>query len=150
MPWKQGVHTLQHSARGRHRIEGQKMMQRVKVQRRGYQPAAQHCLQLGSEQQTVVSLSPIERFDSQPVTRGEQTLSGRIPDKESEHAPQAVYAFFAPLRVRVQDNFGIALRAKVMPALLEFSADFREIVDLAIVGYGEPALGMQHRHVPGG
>ena len=47
--------------------------------------------------------------------------------------------------IQMQQHLGIAARAEPDPVAFEFGAQFGEIVDFAVIGYGEPAVGARHR-----
>ena len=58
--------------------------------------------------------------------------SGFAPQRHREHPAQPREAIGVPFEERVQNRFGVAVRAEAMAALFQFPAQFQMIVDLAV------------------
>src|SRR5690242_11836195 len=72
----------------------------------------------------------IERLDSQPIARAEQSPVRAIPDGEAEHAVESGEAGFAPLTVRLEQDLGIGPRSEPVPQRLELRAELAMVIDL--------------------
>ena len=75
---------------------------------------------------------PVERLDAEPIAHEQQPPPWRVPDRECEHAAEAVHAVVAPLFIRVDDGLGVRARAVAMPGRFELAADVGVVVDLAV------------------
>ena len=61
----------------------------------------QQRLELGAEEQcAVVEQRVVQRLDAQAVTRHEQGLLVAVPQREGEHAAEALHALLAPATPR--------------------------------------------------
>ena len=74
-------------------------------------------------------------------------MIGRVEQAEGPHADQALGAVCAPLEVRAQQHFGVAVRTEHVAAGAEIVADLDVVVDLAVFGQREAAAFIVHRHV---
>ena len=78
-----------------------------------------------------------------------QVRSLLVPDRERKHAAQPLDERRALRFVEAQDDFGVAVRSKRDARVRARRAQLREVVDLAVVGDGEPAVGHRHRLMAG-
>src|SRR2546423_7894200 len=74
-----------------------------------------------------------KRFFADTVTRQKQPASQSVPEGESKHAIEATQAAHVPCLVGLQDDFGIALGAKLHALRLQLTSDLTKIVDLPVV-----------------
>src|SRR5262245_31872244 len=72
-------------------------------------------------------------------------MSLRIPDGESEHAPELCQATLAPSSIGFQDNFRIRVAGEANAFGLELLTDFGEVINLAVVNDPITAFGVLHR-----
>ena len=101
----------------------------------------EHRLDLGREGQPAVRIRVVdERLFAQPIARQQQQVPPAVPQRHGEHAPQPLDTLDAVLLVRVDDDFGVGLRRKPMPAAFEVLAQLEEVVDLAVVDDADAAV----------
>ena len=87
----------------------------------------------------------MQRLHAQPVAREEQALPPRIMQREGEHAVQAIEHRRTPGRPAVEQHLGIARRHEHRAKRLQFGTQRGEIVNLAVIGDGQRAVGARHR-----
>src|SRR5712691_1729521 len=91
-------------------------------------------LRFGSKHQaSIVEQIVEERFLADTVTRKKQPASRSVPEGESKHAIEATEAAHVPCLVGLQDDFSIAVGAKLHALRLQFTSDLPEVVDLPVV-----------------
>ncbi len=89
--------------------------------------------QLGPEQERAVVEQRVEqRLDAEPVAREEQHIPVPVPQREGEHAAEAIDAALAPGLPGMDDDLGIAARMEDMAERLQFGNQFLVVVDLAV------------------
>ncbi len=109
-------------------------------------PAArEQCLDLRGEAERPAVVCGVERLDAVGVAGEKELAPLLVPDRESEHAAQPVHHRSAVARVEVQQRFGIGGRAEAHALGLEFGAQRPVIVDLAVEGDDDVAVGAGHR-----
>src|SRR3546814_15897536 len=87
----------------------------------------------------------VERLHPQPVAGEEQAAAAVVVNRKSEHAVEARQAIGAPLPPRRDNHFGIAAGAETVAAILQFGAQFAEIIDFAIIGQRYRLVIARHR-----
>ncbi len=93
----------------------------------------QQRLELGAEdEQPVGQQRVMKRLHAEPVAREEQRLPVAVPQREGEHAAEALDAGFAPLLPGMDDHLGIAPGVKAVAALGELGNQLLVVVDLAV------------------
>ena len=102
-------------------------------------------LDLGSKQEHVILVIPVQRLDAVPVPRQEQLLARPVPDSKGKHAVEVIDAIRAPFLVSVNDHLGVGLRMKLVAARLQFHAQFLKVVNLAVEGNDHVAIFIGHR-----
>src|SRR6185312_17195521 len=80
------------------------------------------------------------RLDAEAVTREEQRFAIAIPQREREHAAQALYAVFAPRLPCVHDRLGIAACTKAVTECRELRDQRLVVVNLAVVDDADTAV----------
>jgi hypothetical protein len=111
----------------------------------------QERLQLGAEhEQAVRKLRVMKRLDPEAVAREEQGLAITVPQREREHAPEALDALLAPLLPGVNDHLGIALRAEDVAQGRELGDQRLVVVDLAVEDHHDAAVLVVERLLSGG
>ena len=97
------------------------------------QAAREDRLDLGAEEQPVAGERPVERLDAEAVAREQQAPPRRVPDREREHAAEALDAVVAPLLVGVDDRLGVASACgSGGPRASSSRPDVGVVVDLAV------------------
>jgi hypothetical protein len=71
-----------------------------------------------------------------------------IAEGKGKHAIQPMNAIRTLLFVKVDYDFRIGVRGKVVAFVLQFTAKFGEVVDFAVVGDPDRAVFVAHWHVP--
>src|SRR5687767_5733226 len=75
---------------------------------------------------------PVEGFLSHPVSGEKQPLLRFVPERNGEHAVEAMQSVITPLLVAVNNNFSIALSFKSMPRIHQFRSQFAEVINFAV------------------
>lgn len=76
-------------------------------------------------------------------------MLARVPNGESEHAAQMIYAVGAVFFVQVNDALCICVRAEDVAALFQVGAQLREIVDFPILDHPNSFIFVGDRLVAG-
>src|SRR5579872_5073443 len=76
---------------------------------------------LGAEVQSIPIDSIIEQLDSEWIPTEEQPLLAYIPNRQPEHAVEAIQNLIAPLLISVDDYLGVRVRTKHMPVPFQFA-----------------------------
>ena len=105
---QQLVDALEQRLRAGEIPRGQQFRQPVLVRAGLDEPAREDRLDLRGEEQAVAGTRPVERLDAEPIAGEQQPPRRRVPDREREHAAEAVDAVVAPLLVGVDDRLGVA------------------------------------------
>src|SRR5229473_2918657 len=87
----------------------------------------------------------VKRLDAKPVARRKQPPGAWIPYREGKHAAQVVDAEVAPVFVRAQHDFGVALLIESGSELPELAAEIAEVVDLSVEGERRARHARDHR-----
>ena len=111
---------------------GQIFVERKQVNVAADRRMAEQRFQFRSEQKRRRIQRPIERLFAEPVARQKEPLLRAIPDRKREHAVQFLQHLFAVLFVKMDQNFGVGVRVKLMPRLFEFLAQGAIIVNFAV------------------
>ena len=95
-------------------------------------------------------VSVVEGFHSKMIARQKQLRSARaqIAYGKGEHAIEPMNAILTFLFVKVNHDFRICVRGKVVTFPLQLTAKFGEVVDFAVVRDPDRAVLVAHRHVP--
>ena len=91
-------------------------------------------LHLGAEQQIRAVAGDVQRLDAHAVASQHQALARFSPQCDGEHTAQPRKTIRVPFEKRRQRRFGVRAGAKAMAAPLQFHAQFRVVVDLAVEG----------------
>ena len=132
MPRWQLAHTGEDGPRLRDVAERQILRHRSVVDLRRKTVEGEQRAQLGAEPDTIGSRPVRERLDAEAVAGDEQSLAGRIPDREGEHAAQVLHDVVAVLLVAVDDRLGIGARPELVATVLQGITHRVVVVDLAI------------------
>ena len=87
----------------------------------------------------------VQRLDAERVARQQQGLFGCIPQGKGVHAAQVLQHGRAFGLVQVQQDFGVGFGAEDVALRFELAAQFAVVVDLAVEGDDELAVGAVHR-----
>ena len=93
------------------------------------------------------SLGVVQRLLAEAVARQQQFVAAPVPDRDREHAVEALDRSGAVAQVGLQDDLGLAMGVESRAVLLEFAAQFAEVVDLAVEDQADLRLA---RHTPAG
>src|SRR5262249_26471313 len=114
---------------------------------RHHRPNGPH---FGAEPNAVAVDTVIDELDSKRVARDDEALLANIPDGEPEHAVEAIQNVVTPLLVTVDDDFGVAVGAKLVAVAQQFALEFGEIVNLAVEDDPDRAFAIRHRLMAAG
>ena len=107
--------------------------------------------QLGSEQQRAVGQQRVmQRLHPEAVAREEQRLPVAIPQREREHAAQALDTILAPGFPGVDDRLGVAPGTEPVAQRRQLGDQRLVVVDLAVVDDADAAVLVVERLLPGG
>ena len=135
--------TCVNRARCRHHgVQGEQMMQRDCVETGVHPARRQQRLRRGGEAETARRFVVVQRLDAQTVAREEQRVA--VPDREGEHAVQALDTGFAPFKVRPQNDLGVAVGAEGMAERDQLGAQLGVVVDRAVEHQRGAGRGIQH------
>ena len=84
-----------------------------------------------------------EWLHSKAIAYDDECLLLGVPEREREHANQAIEARFAPPRPRCNDNFGVAVRVEWIA--MQLDAKLFVVVDLAVEHDDVTAVAAKHR-----
>jgi hypothetical protein len=94
--------------------------------------ARQNRLDLGAKQQRIARARPVQRLDAEPIAHEQKALSAHIPEREREHPAEPLHTVVAPLLVRVDDRFRVALGPVLVAVLNELASSVGVVVDFAV------------------
>ncbi len=142
-------HQLADAAVDRARIgniaEGEKLLDRLRVEPAIDVRMAQQRLELGGEQQQPALIHVIKRLLAEPVTGEEQRLAAAVPQGEGEHPIEAVETAFAPLLPGVDNHLGVRPRAEHMATRGQLGDQGLEVVDLAVEDHADGSVFVEQR-----
>ena len=121
------------------------MMERDRIDRSVNVTRGQQSRQCRRKAQTPGRLGVIERLDAEPVAREHDAAGLALPDRESEHAVEALDAARAPFRIGFEDDFGVALREEAISLLHELAAQLAIIINAAVENDREAEQRIDHR-----
>src|SRR5437764_4743330 len=131
VPWRELARGLEDCQRGRDRVERQVRVQSVAVDVPREVRLAQQRLELRGEADASVPQLVVQRFDPEAIARKQQAALAPVPDRDREHAAQARHEARPIMQVEVQQDLGVAVRAKPDAAALEVGAQLEVVEDLA-------------------
>jgi hypothetical protein len=133
------------------RAKAQVAVDRPVVDPRVVEAAGQDRLDLAGEQQGLARAAgvrdagDVERLDAEVVAGQRQPLLVTVPDRQAEHAVEAVEGLGAPLREGLQHDLGVRVGREGAPQALELGAQVEVVVDLTVVGDAVAPVGGVHR-----
>ena len=101
------------------------------------------------EAQTVLRVGEIERLDAEPVARQHDAAAVALPDREREHAVEALDTARAPGVIGLDDDLGVAFGEEAIALRFERAPQVAEIVDAAVEHDGEAERRIEHRLLAG-
>src|ERR1700732_1305525 len=102
--------------------------------------AREQRLDLRGEAKGPAVIRCVEWLDPIRIARQEKASPLLGPDSESKHATEPMYHLGAVTSIEVQERLRVGSRAKVGAVLLEFSAELRIVVDLAVENNDESTI----------
>ena len=95
-------------------------------------------------------LRVVQRLDAVAVARQEQLPLPAIPEREGEHAVEALERTGCPTgRERVEHHLGVRLRPETVARRFQLGPQLAEVVDLAVVAEHIALVADDHRLMPG-
>src|SRR5271165_2219037 len=92
----------------------------------------------------------VEGFDTQTITRAQQSFVLPVPDGEGKHAAETREALVAVLLVGMNDGFSVAMALIAVSSGFELGTDVGVIEDFAVVGDPQRFVLVGHRLAAGG
>src|SRR5262249_5900382 len=86
-----------------------------------------------------------KRLFAHPIACDEKALAALVPQREREHPVQAPDQFVAMIFVKMDDDFGVGMRAELMASREEPLAQFLEVVNLAVEDHPDRAVFVDDR-----
>jgi hypothetical protein len=80
----------------------------------------------------VVKQGVVKRFDAKAVAGEEKGFAVTVPEREGEHAAEALDAFFTPGFPGMDDDFSVAAGVEGVAQRLQFRDQFLVVVDFAV------------------
>src|SRR5262249_6881002 len=105
----------------------------------------QQRLDLGREVQVFAALMEEQRLLAEAVAREDHASLSRVPDREREHAAQAMDDLLAPLLIGAQQDLGVRIEREAVAEPDQLAPQLAEVVDLAVEGQREPCGVVAHR-----
>src|SRR5580700_1188374 len=102
--------------------------------------ARKQCFDLGSKAECPAVVRGVERLNAVGIARQEEATLHLVPDSKSEHATQPVNHPCAVTRVEMQECLRVGGCAEVGAFRLEFSAELRIVVNLAVEHDDKPTV----------
>ena len=87
----------------------------------------------------------VQRLDTVAVAGQQQGLLLAVPQGQGKHAVESEQGVCAPLGQGVQDDFAVGLAAEPVAGGFKLSAQFAEVIDLAVVAENEAMVSADHR-----
>jgi hypothetical protein len=84
------------------------------------------------EESAIVKQGVVKRFDAKAVAGEEKGFAVTVPEREGEHATEALDAFFTPGFPGVNDHFGVTAGVEGMAERLQFGDERLVVVDFAV------------------
>jgi hypothetical protein len=121
--------------------------QRAFIHRAPLLGIAQQRFDLRRKGQAAVVNAVVQRLDADAIAHQPQFAPPRIPQPEREHAAEPRDAVNAPLFKRMENHFAVAVVRfpSITAGLLQLDAEFRMIVDFAVVRQPQRTIGVRHR-----
>ena len=110
-----------------------------------YGATGQQRLGLRGEAQGPAIVGIVERLDAERIAGQQEPALPRIPQAEGEHAAQRLDHGRAALLVELQHHLGVGVGTEATALGFELGLELAVIVDLAVEGDGERAVGAVHR-----
>ena len=126
--------------RARDEAERQERVDRLVVQIGGNEPAREHALQLGPEDEEVADLRVVERLDPQAVACQHRPPLATVPEREAEHPAELPRKLGARVFVEVRDDLGVAAGQKRMAAAFQPGPDLAVVVELPVLHGPDPPV----------
>src|SRR3569623_1462302 len=92
----------------------------------------------------------VERLDAETVAREEQRLAVAIPDREGEHAAQALDAAVAPLLPGLHDHLSVVARTKGEAGGDQLRHQLLVVVDFSVEYHHHRAVFIEERLLAAG
>src|SRR4051812_30682560 len=124
--------------------KGEDLIQGLKIQFSRDLGIRKDRLDLGCKRKAVFRLCVEQRPDAKPVTRHEELLLCRIPDRECPLPVQAVNAALAFFLIQMQDDFCVRPRGELVAFLNQLISQFDVVEDFTIERDRKPSVGGGH------
>ncbi len=91
------------------------------------------------KRQAVCHIGEVERLDPEAVARQHEARPLCIPERDGEHASQALEAPLAELLVQMNDHLDVAAGRETVAPPLELGPELDEVVDLSVADADDPS-----------
>ena len=110
------------------------------VQIGGNEPAREHALQLGPEDEEIADLGVVERLDPETVACQHRAALASIPEREAEHPAELPWKLGTRVFVEVRDGLGVAAGQERMAAAFQPGPDLAVVVELPVLHGPDPPV----------
>ena len=145
MAWHQLPHGGQRRQRARDEAERQERVDCLVIQIGGNEPAREHALQLGAEDEHVAGFGVVERLDAEPVARQHRPPLAPVPEREAEHPAEPARKIGTGVLVEVRDDLGVAAGQEPVPAAFKSRPDLAVVVELSVLDGPDPPVFVAER-----
>ncbi len=143
------LNTVEHGQRGNGVVEGEIVVERLKVHAALDRVDRQQRPNLRAEREEVGRAVVVERLDAEAISREDQAARLLVPDSEREHSLKPLDTSLAHLFVQVDDHLRIAPGLEEVPLGEQLLPEIQIVVDLAVVGDPHCSVFVAHRLVSG-
>ena len=126
------AHALVQRQRGRRVSIPEEQVEGGRIDWRPAGQSRENRAKLGPEDHRPAFDPVVDELDAHGIAGEDEPLAPLIPDRQAEHAIQPVKDFCSPLLVAVDNDLRVGTRTEDVSGALEFLAQLREVVDLAI------------------
>ena len=144
MPGHQLAHVPEDRQRPRDRVEREEGLERVEVDL-----AARQRAQLGGELEPARDDAVEQRLDPEAIAGEDEAAASGIPDRDREHAAQALRESRPVLLVEMDEHLGVAVGAEAVALRLQLGAELPVVVELAVLDDDDAAVLVRDRLVAG-
>ena len=109
--------------------------------------SAEQGLGFGGEGQALAVLRHVQRLDAEPVAPDQQAAAAGVPQREVEHAVQAMHESVALGLVQMDQDLAVGAGLEARALGLQLGAQLAVVVDLAIADQPDRVVGIAQRLV---
>ena len=121
-------------------------MQALRIELAGVGGIGENALDLTGKAHSAADLRKEQRLGPDRIPREDQTLVDAIPEPDRKNAFEAGKERVPPGEIAGRQQLGVAMRAEHRSEIvLQFGAELHLVIDLAIIGDGDPTARIAHR-----